>query len=386
MPRILLIGATGMFGSRLARMLAQIPGIDLVVTSRQLAKAELLAQTLGKDSASLITGASFTHGAASRAQLARLKPWLVIDAAGPFQRASYETAHAAIDAGAHWIDLADAAEYIGDFASRLDELARQRGVTAATGASSTPALSFAAVQSLTQGWRHVDKIEIGIYPAGRSAVGEAVLSAVLSYTGEPVAIWRDGRKAWTAGWGVAEASRLQGLPHRYRSAVATYDHELLSRAFGARDVSFYAGLESPVEHLGLTMLARLRARGLLPRLEGLAPYLHRARRLTALFCGSTGGMTVDVSGADAYGRATDATWTLLAATGDGPNVPVLPALAVVRKLLEHQPPRGAFCAAGMLNLQDIAREMAGLAISTSSSSRRADAERAANLRSKPLAA
>ncbi len=40
MPRILLIGATGMFGSRLARMLAQIPGIDLVVTSRQLAKAE----------------------------------------------------------------------------------------------------------------------------------------------------------------------------------------------------------------------------------------------------------------------------------------------------------------------------------------------------------
>ena len=385
-PRILLIGATGMFGSRLAKLLARMPGIDLIVTSRQYAKAGTLARDLGKGSASPITGASFTPDAASRAQLAQLEPWLVIDAAGPFQHASYETAQAAIAAGAHWIDLADAANYIRGFAPQLDELARERGVTAITGASSTPALSFAAVQALTQGWRRVDKIEIGIYPAGRSAVGEAVLSAVLSYTGAPVAVWRDGYEASTTGWGIAETLNLEGVPHRYRSPVATTDYELLSRTFGARDVSFYAGLESPVEHLGLTMLARLRARGLLPRLEGLAPYLHRARRLTAPFCGSTGGMAVSVTGADGDGMHISAAWTLLAANGDGTNVPVLPARAMARKLLRTQMPPGAFCAAGKLGLDEIAREMACFAISTSSSVRQADGEDAERPRFGALAA
>lgn len=385
-PRVLLIGATGMFGSRLASMLGRISGIDLIVTSRQQAKAETLARTLGRSSASPITGASFTHGTVSCTQLAQLKPLLVIDAAGPFQHASYETAKAAIATGAHWIDLADAADYIRGFAPQLDELARQRGVTAVTGASSTPALSFAAVQALTQGWRRVDKVEIGIYPAGRSAVGEAVLSAVLSYTGEPVAIWRDGHEASTTGWGIAETLKLEGMPHRYRSPVATYDYELLSRTFGAHDVSFYAGLESPVEHLGLTMLARLRARGLLPRLEGLAPYLHQARRLTAPFCGSTGGMTVGVTGADADGLPMSAAWTLLAAKGDGPNVPVLPTLAVARKLLRTKMPHGALCVAGTLGLDEIAREMAGFAISTSSSVRQASGEAAARPRFGALAA
>ena len=238
---------------------------------------------------------------------------------------------------------------------------------AATGASSTPALSFAAVQALTEGWRSIDSIEIGIYPAGRSAVGEAVLEAVLSYTGAPVAVWRNGRADTTTGWGHAERFKLAGIPHRYRSPVATYDSVLLSGAFGARNVSFYAGLESPLEHLGLTLLARLRARGRLPRLDGLAPWLQKARRLTAPFCGDTGAMAVSTRGIDADARAINAEWKLLAENGDGPNVPVLPALALTRKLLGTTLPSGAFCAGGLLTLAEIERALAGFAITTSQS-------------------
>lgn len=385
---ILLIGATGMFGSRLARMLAQMPGIDLIVTSRSGDKAKALARTLRQDAsrACRISGLAFTHGQAAEATFADAKPWLVIDAAGPFQHASYDTAKAALTAGAHWIDLADAANYIDGFVSALDDLARRNGVTAVTGASSTPALSFAAVQSLTDGWRSVDKIEIGIYPAGRSAVGEAVLRAVLSYTGSPVAIWRDGGLSSTTGWGTAQKLTLTGVPHRYRSPVATYDYALLSRTFGPRDVCFYAGLESPIEHLGLTILAKLRARRLLPRLEPLAPLLHTARRLTAPFCGGTGGMTVEVTGRGADGQASSAVWTLLARNGDGPNVPVLPALALARKLRRGPLVPGAFCAAGTISLDEILCEMTGLAISASSSVSRAAGERAERPRIATLAA
>lgn len=386
--RTLLIGATGMFGSRLARMLAQMPGIDLIVTSRSGDRAKALARTLRQDAsrACRISDLAFTHGQGADATFTDVKPWLVIDAAGPFQHANYDTAIAALTAGAHWIDLADAASYIDSFVIELDELARRNGVTAVSGASSTPALSFAAIQALTDGWRSVDKIEIGIYPAGRSAVGEAVLRAVLSYTGSPVAIWREGQPSFTTGWGTAEKLTLTGMPHRYRSPVATYDYALLSRTFAARDVSFYAGLESPIEHLGLTILAELRARRLLPRLEPLAPLLHMARRLTAPSCGSTGGMTVEVTGRGADGQASSAVWTLLARDGDGPNVPVLPALALARKLLREPPVPGAFCAAGTISLDEIVSEMTGLAISTSSSVSRAAGDRAKSPRIAILAA
>lgn len=368
--RILLIGATGAFGSRLAAMLARIPGADLVVTSRCHRKAQALARTLAQQgwNEAYVTGVNFIQDSSSAAQLARLEPWLVIDAAGPFQRATYETAKAAIAAGAHWLDLADAARYIDGFVPALDTRARERGVVAVTGASSTPALSFATVQALTEGWLSIDTIEIGIYPAGRSAVGQAVLEAVLSYAGAPVAVWRDGRAASTTGWGRAERLKLTGIPHRYRSPVATYDSVLLSRAFAARNVSFYAGLESPLEHLGLTLLARLRARGGLPRLEGLAPWLQKARRLTAPFCGETGAMAVSARGTDSQARPINAEWKLLAENGDGPNVPVLPALAFTRKLLAAGLPSGAFCAGGLLTLAEIEREFASFAIASSRSS------------------
>jgi short-subunit dehydrogenase len=44
--RILLVGATGVFGGRLARQLARINDVALIVTSRDLARAEALASKL----------------------------------------------------------------------------------------------------------------------------------------------------------------------------------------------------------------------------------------------------------------------------------------------------------------------------------------------------
>lgn len=372
--KLLLIGATGTFGSRLASMVACMPDIELVVTSRRIDKAQELADELTLLHGAKVHALAFTHGPTCTALIRQLEPAIVVDATGPFQHASYETARAAIDAGAHWIDLADAANYIEGFAPAFDQLARRRGVVAATGSSSTPALSFAAVQALCADWRTISAIEIGIYPAGRSMVGEAVLRAVLSYAGAPIAVWRDGRSASVTGWGAAERITLAGTSHRFRSPVATYDHELLSRAFSAHNVTFYAGLESTAEHIGLLMLAKLRARGVLPNLEWLAPLLHKARKWTAPFCSDTGAMQVDVSGLSSAGQPVQAQWNLLAARGDGPNVPVLPALALIRKLLRNGIQNGAYCAAGLLDLREIEDCMGGLDISTEMSFKRLGAK------------
>ena len=365
--RVLLIGATGFFGRRLAKHLAEFSAIDLVVTSRDAPKAEAFAAELklGK-CACTVSGIALDSGKDAASNFAELKPFLVIDASGPFQSATYDLARTAILSGAHWIDLADASGYIIGFAAALDECARAKGVTAITGASSTPALSTAAVADLTRHWRRVDTVDIAIVPGGGGQVGLAVIQAILSYAGSPIAIYRSGKLGVTAGWGSAVRARLPYLGVRYLSPVETADALVMPERFAVTSrVMFYAGLESRLEHFGLLALARMRRRGWLGSLGGLAPWLEKARNVTRLAASGKGGMTVDVAGLDAEGIQTWSRWWLLAGQGEGPNVPILPALALTRALLAGGVEPGARASTCALSLASIEAEMRAAAIQTS---------------------
>ena len=129
MRRVILIGATGFFGRRLADRLATIPEIALVVTSRDEARARHAAEAIQQaQSSPAVSFLAFERDdVASLGRLRQLSPWLVIDASGPFQSADYRLARAVLDMGAHWIDLADARDYLLGFEAALDELARSRG-------------------------------------------------------------------------------------------------------------------------------------------------------------------------------------------------------------------------------------------------------------------
>ena len=355
-PRILLIGAAGVFGRRLAGHLARMGGIDLVCTSRSLAKAAALG---------LGTPYALDHRAGLSQALAALKPWLVIDASGPFQSAGYDVPRAALEAGAHVLDFADARGYLLGYGAALDDLARAKKLVALAGASSTPALSSAAAIALTEGWRRVDRIDIAIAPGGRSEVGRAVIEAILSYAGRPVPEWRDGRLQTATGWGVMRHVAMPGLGKRLVSPVETVDAEVLPGLLGVRErVTFSAGLESHVEQFGLVALAKLRAGGWIGTVRPLIPALLLLRRLTRLPASDRGGMLVEAHGLDASGQAVTARWSLLAEQGDGPHVPVLPALAAVRALLAGTLAPGARICAGVLPLAAIEREMQPLAIAT----------------------
>lgn len=365
--RILLIGATGFFGRRLAKRLVTISEIELLVTSRDGRRAEVLASELtARDCACTVSGIAFDRGRNAAAALTQLKPFLVIDASGPFQGASYELARTAINAGAHWIDLADASGYITGFAAALDGEARLQGVTAIAGASSTPALSSAAVADLTRQWQRVDTVDIAIVPGGGGQVGLSVIQAILTYAGGPIAIYRNGKLGETIGWGSAIRARMPNLGVRYLSPVETADALIMPQRFAVMSrVMFYAGLESRLEQFGLLTLAHLRRRGWLSSFGWLAPWLEKARALTRLAASDKGGMTVDVAGLNADGKQTWARWWLLAEQGEGPNVPILPALAMTRALLGGGVRPGARAATGDLTLSAIEAEMRASAIQTS---------------------
>src|SRR5207248_3844574 len=121
--------------------------------------------------------------------LRAVKAFAVVDAAGPFQGATYRLARAAIAAGIHYLDLADARGFVAGFGA-LDAEARTAGIVALTGASSTPALSHAVLDRLTAGWRRIDHIEIAISPGNRASPrGLAVIRSILSYAGRPVPVF-----------------------------------------------------------------------------------------------------------------------------------------------------------------------------------------------------
>ena len=84
-------------------------------------------------------------------------------AAGPFQQLDPAIVRAVVDAGAHWLDIADDADwFFGLLDDRsLDALARERGVSVMPGLSSLPAISCALVRRVLPAKRVTITLFIG---------------------------------------------------------------------------------------------------------------------------------------------------------------------------------------------------------------------------------
>ena len=365
MRSVLIIGASGVFGQRLALHLVSWPEIELIVASRSETKARALAANLlnRPGTRAKVRGISLDHRARLAERLLELRPWTVVNCSGPFQGGSYEIPKAALAAGAHFIDLADAPDYLQGFASVLDRLARNQKRLVLAGASSTPALSCTVAREIASSWQRVDRIEIGIMPGGDSEVGRAVIAGVLTYAGRPVPVWREGKLATATGWRESRRIEVPGIGTRRVSVVETIDAVLLGPTYGATlAVTFYAGLESALEQFSIEILAQLRSLGLIKDLHRLSFLLHRARRLTRHFNGKKGVMIVLVTGLNAAGEAVIERWQLTATKGQGPNVPILPAAAILRKLIRGKGPTGAMLAPDFLSLDEIEAELSPYSI------------------------
>jgi hypothetical protein len=356
--RVLLVGATGVFGSRLARLLSAMPGIELILAARHMDALNDLERDLRVQGAHCqIQSRVFDRRITE--DLYTMKPWLVIDAAGPFQESDYALALAAVRCGAHSIDLADGRTFVADFPGALQAEALQAGVVAITGASSTPALSHAALEDLTRGWLRLDKVAVVISPGGRSPRGLSVTEAILSYAGKPLRVYRQSRWVEAAGWSGLRRLTMPGLGARWASICETPDLDLLKQRFDVADEAlFLAGLDPPAMHLGLTLLSLLVRFRIVASLRPLARLLLSLAYPLTAFSSDRGGMVVLAEGVDAAGAPIRGRWALWAEKGSGPNTPAAPAAALVRKLLAgNGPPAGAYACTGLLSMIEIVREL-----------------------------
>ncbi|MDH3472599.1 MAG: saccharopine dehydrogenase NADP-binding domain-containing protein [Rhodospirillales bacterium] len=364
---VLVIGGYGVFGSRLCRLLAATPVLRVVVAGRFPDTARRLAQELARDRPDAgIEALRLDIDGELSAALECSDADVVIHAAGPFQGQDYRVARACIATGRHYIDLADGRDFVAGFAA-LDGAARRAGVLAVSGASSVPGLSGAVVAHLARNLVALEQVEIGITPGNRAPRGLAVVRAILGYTGRAIPVWTDGGQGRVYGWQDLRrrSLRLAGrapLGARWFAACDVPDTALLPARYpGLRDVTFHAGLELAVLHLGLWLLSWPVRWRLLP---GLAPLAPLARRLAALlepFGTDRGGMFVEVSGRDAAGAPQRRRWTLIAEGGDGPFVPCLPAAILTRALAEGRLAlRGARPCLDLFDLDDVATATNGL--------------------------
>ncbi|MGV1757085.1 DUF4166 domain-containing protein [Rhizobium sp. A22-96] len=349
MKKVLVLGGYGGFGSRLSRRLAG-DGFEVLVAGRNYDAADALARQLPNASA-LRADRNGDMAAVLRAH----KPFLLIDAAGPFQQSDYRVAEACINAGVHYIDLADAREFVGAI-GKLDEQARAAAICIISGASSVPALSSVVVTELTHDMDEVRSIEMSIGASNRATAGASVASAILSYVGKPVRVWRGRRWQDKIGWHMLkrETYAISGRPSLQRlvALADVPDHDLLvSEAKGRPSVIFRAGPEFAFQTLALWLLSWPVAWGWIASLRGFERLLLPLQGLTARFGTARSAVTIEAKGI-ARGAMKARRWTLIAENGDGVEIPTLPAQLLTRALRDGRLSPGARHAGGLSQLAE----------------------------------
>lgn len=356
--RVLLIGATGVFGSRLAKRAADEPGLALTLAARNRGRLDALTARLGG-----LPVRALDRDRMTAADLTGFD--VVVDAAGPFQALAPTVIEAAIAAGVHYVDLADGRDFVARIGAH-DAAARAAGVSVTSGASSIPGLSHAVLDALTAGWQAIERIRIGIFPGNRAPRGLAVVEAILSWTGHPVRVWRGGRWTMVPGWGMTHRWPVAGVGTRWASVCDTPEQDLLVARYRPREsAEFFAGLELSLLHLGLALFALPVRLGWLRSLRPAARPLRALADLLLPFGSDVGAMEVIVAGRDADGAVREAHWTLRADGNRGPYVPTLAALALLRRIRDGRGPApGARACGGLLDVRDFAADFAALAIET----------------------
>ena len=359
--RVLIIGGYGNFGSYIARALCADPQIQIIIAGRSLEKSSLMATSL--PAANPVQTATFDirHGLAKH--LKNHAPDIVIHTSGPFQGQDSFVARACIEAGCHYIDLADGRDFVCSIADH-DAAAKKADLLVVSGASSVPGLSSCLIDHYSPQFEALHSVDYGITTAQRTNRGEATTAAVLSYAGKPFETLTDGVLGKIYGWQNLHRHHFSGLGRRWLGNCDVPDLALFPARYPSlKSLRFYAGLELSVLHWGLWALTWLVRLKLVRSLEHAAPFMLKSSFLFDR-CGSDcSGFYMHLTGLSADGADKSITFDLIARSGHGPFIPCMPVILLAQKLVHDQiTARGAMPCVGLLTLEEYLSALSALDI------------------------
>jgi hypothetical protein len=350
MNEVLILGGYGNFGKRIATALSR-HNVPVIIAGRSLYKAKVLAVELPNARAAAVD----IHRDFAEV-LRRERPSVVVHTCGPFQGAGYDVARACIAAGVHYVDLADGRDFVTGFRG-LDAEARAAGVTAVSGASTVPGLSSAVLEHFKAQFAVIETMDFGIAPGQRAERGLATTLAILGYAGRRLKPFAGHADAY--GWQDLRRMTLPGMGTRWLANCDIPDLDLLPEAYGLKDIRFGAGLEVGALHFGLWALAWGVRLGLPLNLKAWAGPMLKVSNLFDPLGSDIGGMFVDLTGRDHNGQPKRVRWGIVAGSGDGPQIPCVPAILLARRLHEKSPgiAAGAGPCVGLIRLEDYLAEL-----------------------------
>ncbi len=361
MKNVLILGGYGNFGSRIAAALIK-DNISVIIAGRDRQKAESLANELKKDTAeNMITIAVFDANKELDKQLAHLKPTIVINTIGPFQTTDYTIAKICIQHNVHYIDLADARDFVVNITC-LDSLAKEKNVLVVSGASTVPGLSSAVLEHYKNNFAMVDSLIYGISPGQKAPRGLATTESILTYLGKPLKPWGNHNQK-CFGWQDIYRQDYPELGKRWMANCDIPDLDLFIEKYGIKNIRFSAGMENSVLHLGMWAISYLVRIGLPLNLSKHAKLLLALSHIFDSVGTTNGGMHMLMRGINKEGKLTEIKWFIIAKDNDGPQIPCVPAIILSKKIiLGKLHASGAMPCVAMITLDEYMKELEGFSI------------------------
>ncbi len=325
MTNVMILGGYGTFGRRIAELLIR-DHINVVLVGRNPRKLKYIKERFNS---SYVETLNIDANIDLRTHLENQRPKVLINTIGPFQNANYSIAEACIDKNVHYIDLADARNYVNSI-NILDKKATENNVAVISGASTVPTLSSAVLEHFNPQFDQIDILRFGISPGQKIDRGLATTKAILSYVGTRLEGCAGHKTRY--GWQDNYRQKYTKLPPRWMANCDVPDLDLLPPKFGLKRIQFSAGMEISLIHFGIWGLGWLRKIGLPLPLEKFAPTLLKLSKLFNFLGSDDGVMHMEMRGVK-DGKHISKTWFIYGFSGDGPYIPCAPAVILTKILL-----------------------------------------------------
>lgn len=361
--RVLILGGTGNFGGYVARMLADDPAITLLLASRSKTRARAAGTALA--AANPPEPLCVDIRADPSLAITSAEPDVVIHTVGPFQDQDYRVAEAAITAGAHYLDLADARDFVAGI-GRLDRKAIGAGVAVIAGASSVPCLTAAFIDHYRPRFARLSSVEYGISAAQATNRGLGTASAILSYVGKPFSRLEAGQSHRVFGWQGLTAVRYPELGLRLFGDCDFPDLSLFPERYpDLQRLRCVAGHEIKLLHLGTWLLSWAVRLRLVRSLEPHSDALLGASFLFDPLGSNRSGFHVRLDGIGQDGAPMRVEGFMIARRGHGPHIPCLPAVLLAKRIAAGDiPTAGARPCLDLIDLDQYLTALAPLDITT----------------------